>query len=73
MAQLLESTVTGDLTVTGGFFPRRLSQTTAPASGTGATQIQVGELVIWSDSDAGDIVYLVYNDPVEGIVSHQIV
>jgi hypothetical protein len=72
MATLQDSTAT-KLTISGAFIPRRLSQEAIPASGTGATEIAVGELVIWSDSNDGDKVYLVYNDTAEGVVSHQIV
>jgi hypothetical protein len=55
---------TGDMSFAGsaGFYPRRISQSAAPAAGTGATQIDTGELVIWQDTD-DDKVYLVFNDP----------
>jgi hypothetical protein len=53
--------ITGDLTVTGGFLPRTLAQDGEPASGTGVTQVQVGELVVWVDTNDSDKVYLVYN------------
>ena len=61
---------TGDQTFAGsaGFYPRRIRQDDAPATGTGATQIDTGELVMWCDSNDSDKVYLVYNDTTKGIV-----
>ena len=61
---------TGNQTFEGsaGFYPRRLWQADVPATGTGATQIDSLELVIWVDSDNNNV-NLVYNDPNGGIVS----
>lgn len=61
---------TGDVSFSGdaGFYPRRLNQSAIPASGTGDTQIDVGEEVVWRDSDDGKV-YKVYNDTDSGIVS----
>lgn len=60
---------TGNQTFVGaaGFYPRRLSQAAAPASGTGATQIDTGEMIIWRDSGTGEV-HIVYNDTTSGIV-----
>ena len=60
----------GDLSFVGtaGFYPRRITQATIPGAGTGATQIDTGELMMWRDSDDG-VVYLVYNDTTSGIKS----
>lgn len=64
----------GNMSFTGtaGFYPRRLYQTTIPAGGTGTTQIDVGEMVIWSDSDDSGKPYFVYNDPVSGVKSKEL-
>ena len=51
-----------------GFYPRRITQATIPAAGTGATQIDTAEFMVWRDSDDG-VVYLVYNDTTSGIKS----
>lgn len=53
---------TGDQTFVGsaGFYPRVLNQASEPASGTGATQCDTGEAVIWTDSDDAKC-YLCYN------------
>ena len=51
-----------------GLIMRRLRQDAEPTSGTGDTQIQVGELMMWCDSNDSDKVYLVYNDTTSGIV-----
>ncbi|KKL15023.1 hypothetical protein LCGC14_2509780, partial [marine sediment metagenome] len=58
----------GDQTFVGtaGFYPRRISQADAPASGVGATQVDVGEMIIWRDSTTGEI-HLVYNDTTAGV------
>jgi len=54
---------TGDITFTGsaGFYPRLLTQADEPAAGTGATQCDAGEMVVWKDSDDSKI-YLCFND-----------
>ena len=44
-----------------GFYPRFLTQATEPAAGTGATQCDTSEIVIWKDSD-DNTVYLCFND-----------
>ncbi len=48
--------------------PRRISQDTAVASGTGGDQINAGELAIWH-RPSSSAVFMIYNDPVEGVVS----
>ena len=45
---------------TAGFYPRVLSQAAAPAAGTGPTQCDTGEFIIWEDSDNTET-WLVYN------------
>jgi len=59
---------TGDLSFAGsaGFYPRRITQSAEPANGTGATQIDVGELSVWRDPDDNKT-YLMYNDTDEGV------
>ncbi len=54
---------TGDITFAGssGFYPRFLTQADEPAAGTGATQCDTSELVIWKDSDDSKV-YLCFND-----------
>jgi len=54
---------TGDMSFTGsaGFYPRFLTQADKPAAGTGATQCDTGEMVVWKDSDDNKI-YLCFND-----------
>ena len=53
---------TGDVAFAGsaGFYPRTLNQTAEPAAGTGETQLDTGELCIWTDSDDSKC-YLCYN------------
>ena len=53
---------TGDVSFAGsaGFYPRVLDQTDEPAAGTGATQCDTGEAVIWTDTDDSKC-YLCYN------------
>ena len=53
---------TGDVTFTGsaGFYPRVLNQSAEPAAGTGATQCDTGELVVWTDTDDAKC-YFCYN------------
>jgi len=59
----------GDLSFLGsaGFYPRRISQNAEPANGTGATEIDAGELMIWHDADAVET-WILYNDAVSGVV-----
>jgi len=52
-------TLTG-LTLSGGFYPRVLNQADEPAAGTGATQCDTGELVVWTDTDDAKC-YFCYN------------
>ncbi len=54
---------TGDITFNGaaGLYPRLVSQNTEPAAGTGATQIDTSEAIIWDKADTGNI-YLMFND-----------
>jgi hypothetical protein len=58
----------GDMSFEGtaGFYPIRISQSSQPTSGTGATEIDTGEMIIWRDSDDGKV-YYVYNDATSGI------
>jgi len=53
---------TGNQTFTGsaGFYPRVLNQTAEPAAGTGATQLDTGEMCIWTDTDDSKC-YFCYN------------
>jgi len=44
-----------------GFYPRTLAQDAEPAAGTGATQVDSGEFVIWVDTNDSNKVYGVYN------------
>jgi len=59
---------TGDITFVGsaGFYPRRITQSAEPANGTGTTQVDVGELLVWHDPDDSKT-YLVYQDTNEGV------
>jgi len=43
-----------------GFYPRVLNQSAAPAAGTGATQVDTSEFIIWEDADNTET-WLVYN------------
>jgi len=54
---------TGDQTFAGsaGFYPRFLTQAAEPAAGTGATQCDTSEMVIWKDSDDNKV-YFCFND-----------
>jgi hypothetical protein len=54
---------TGDQTFAGsaGFYPRFLTQSAEPAAGTGATQCDTSEMVIWKDSDDSKV-YVCFND-----------
>jgi len=54
---------TGNMTFNGsaGFYPRTLSQDAEPAAGTGATQIDSGEQIIWVDTNDSNRTYMVYN------------
>lgn len=53
----------GDVSFVGtaGFYPRFLTQADEPAAGTGATQCDTGEMVVWKDSDDSKV-YLCFND-----------
>jgi len=53
----------GDLSFVGtaGFYPRFLTQADEPAAGTGATQCDTSELVVWKDSDDSKV-YVSFND-----------
>jgi hypothetical protein len=53
----------GDLSFAGtaGFYPRFLTQADEPAAGTGATQCDTSEMVVWKDSDDSKV-YLCFND-----------
>ena len=53
----------GDVSFTGtaGFYPRFLTQADEPAAGTGATQCDTSEMVVWKDSDDSKV-YMCFND-----------
>lgn len=53
----------GNVTFAGaaGLYPRFLTQAAEPAAGTGATQCDTSEAVIWKDSDDSKV-YLCFND-----------
>ena len=55
---------TGNMSFVGsaGFYPRLLSQNAEPAAGTGATELNTGELAVWNDTDNGTEIWIVYND-----------
>lgn len=55
--------VDGDMSFAGaaGFYPRVLEQDGEPAAGTGLTQIDSGETIIWIDTNDSDKSYLMYN------------
>ena len=55
---------TGNMSFVGsaGFYPRLLSQNAEPAAGTGATELNTGELAVWNDTDSGTEIWIVYND-----------
>jgi hypothetical protein len=44
-----------------GLYPRVLAQDAEPAAGTGATQIDSGEMIFWIDTNDADKCYLMYN------------
>lgn len=54
----------GDLSFVGaaGFYPRLVRQAAEPANGTGSTQIDDEEMMMWIDTDDSNRVYLMYND-----------
>lgn len=55
--------VNADLSVSGRFYPKRvLRQDGEPANGTGSTQIDDEELLIWVDTNDSNRVYLMFND-----------
>jgi hypothetical protein len=58
----MSKTLYGDLEFAGtaGFYPRVLTSSTEPAAGTGDTQIDVGEMCFWINSDDSAL-YLCYN------------
>jgi len=53
----------GNITFAGaaGFYPHVLEQDGEPAAGTGATQIDSGETLIWIDTNDSNRSYLMYN------------
>lgn len=59
----LEITAIGDVKFhgTAGFYPRTLSQAAVPAAGTGSTQVDTGEMVMWIDTDDSNKLRLVAN------------
>lgn len=59
----VQISTTGDVSFAGsaGFYPRFLTQAAEPAAGTGATQCDTSEAVIWKDSDDNKV-YLCFND-----------
>lgn len=62
----------GDVSFVGaaGFYPRRVDQAGEPASGTGPTQIDEGELMVWRENGSDN--WLIYNDPTNGILTARI-
>ncbi len=58
------TSATGDMSFVGsaGFYPRLLRQDAQPANGTGLTQIDDEEQIIWIDTNDSNRTYLVYND-----------
>lgn len=54
----------GNLTFVGaaGFYPRLVRQDAEPANGTGSTQIDDEEMIIWIDTNDSNRVYQMYND-----------
>ncbi len=60
---------TGDVSFVGsaGFYPRRIAQSLIPANGTGATQIDVSELMVWAEIDEGKV-YIVFNDTTSDVM-----
>ena len=59
----VSTSATGDTSFTGsaGFYPRTLEQDGEPAAGTGLTQIDSGEQIIWVDTNDSNKVYIMYN------------
>ncbi len=55
---------TGDMSFVGsaGFYPRLIRQDAQPANGTGDTQIDDEELLVWIDTNDANKIYMVYND-----------
>jgi len=53
----------GNVTFVGaaGFYPHILAQDAEPTAGTGATQIDSGEMLIWVDTNDSNRSYLMYN------------
>ena len=53
----------GDQSFAGsaGLYPRTVSQDAEPAAGTGATQIDSGEMIVWVDTNDSDRTYMMYN------------
>lgn len=53
---------TGNMSFAGsaGFYPRTLNQADEPAAGTGATELDTGEICIWTDTDDSKC-YMCYN------------
>ncbi len=62
-SNVVDISSTGDVSFAGsaGFYPRFLTQSAEPAAGTGATQCDTSETVIWKDSDDNKV-YLCFND-----------
>jgi len=59
----IEVDSSGNVTFNGvaGFYPHILAQDAEPTAGTGATQIDSGEMIFWIDTNDGDKCYLMYN------------
>lgn len=59
----LEINSDGDIKFHGkaGFYPRLLEQDTEPTEGTGATQVDSGEFIVWIDTNDSNKAYFMYN------------
>lgn len=63
VANYVDISTTGDVSFVGssGFYPRTLTQDGEPVAGTGATQIDSGEQLIWIDTNDANRSYMMYN------------
>ena len=59
----VQVSATGDVTFAGsaGFYPRVVSQAGEPGAGTGATQIDSGENIMWVDTNDSNRRYWMFN------------
>ncbi len=60
----IQISATGDLSFAGstGFYPRLIRQDAEPANGTGSTQIDNEETIMWIDTNDSNRVWFMYND-----------